>query len=148
MIYTKFGKQKTIKQFITKLYSQSHGYGFSSIETYSDSDCTEIQSYAMRVRSFDDVLECVNTYYKNVTPKRLMYILASMKLVKDGNNLYLFCFRCTEINKSTFLFYNEAHWTEKFNQKQKSQYSWEELFDMIGIKNKEDIINYRNNGKL
>lgn len=142
-IYTKFGKQRTIKQFITLLFSNIHIQEYKGVETYFDPECNKVQCKSNKYRSFDDVLECVNTYYKNITPKKLMSILCKMHI----NNNYFYTMYCGDIQKPVMLFYNNGQYNNSI-KKYNSKYSWNELYNMINIHSQADLINYRNNEKI
>lgn len=151
MIYTTFGKQKTIKDFLKLLYSDnSRSDVVLPVATYYDEECTKTQCVAGRLRSFDDIYDCINTYYPNTTPKQLIHGLLTLNL-KDLYNrqLYLHMYNCRTINRIR-LYYtvDEVLAYQDYGcSKYESKWSWVELLEMLGIKNHSDIINYVNKYK-
>lgn len=146
-IYTKFGKQKTIKLFIKKLYSIIDDRRRDCVETYHDSECTILQCNARKLRSFDDIYDCVKTYYPNTTIENLFHILLTIKL-KDKNQkrLYLHMSNCSTISRIRLLYYHDIYscLASYKCKKYDSKYSWIELLDMLGLTTEIEIINYIN----
>lgn len=95
MIYVKFKIPDTIEEFLKQFFLGSETtYGNTTVVTYRDKECTRIQCEAGRMRSFDDLLTCVNTYYDKITPKDLFHELITLEL-KNRNNIKLsYSFAC------------------------------------------------------
>jgi len=127
-IYTKIGKQHSIKKFLTLFFSEYKGNYLTNVETYSDIDCKDIQCSAKRYRSFDDMLLIVNTYYKNVSAEKLINILYNLN-IKDKRVHVIYC---NNINKVTLLF-NNSYPTISNSDTNKGigKYSQKELSEMI-----------------
>src|SRR5882757_5488634 len=97
-IYTKFGRQKTIRQFIKKFFD--NGVGTSSrtnVTTFHDKECNLIQCYPGKYRSFEDIFECIQTYYPSITIQKLMHILLTTTFKYKDNILYLHMGSCSTI---------------------------------------------------
>ena len=151
-IYTTFGRQKTVRIFLEKLFSSEYNFQrIQNICTYLDPECKIVQCYKDKFRSFDDIYDCVNTYYKNITPKALIHLLLTLnKKTSSGKELYLHMANCSTINKIRMLYYCDQHscYNSAFTcSKYGSKWSWKELLEMLGIKSIEDIKNYVNKYK-
>lgn len=91
MIYFKDGSQaETLVDLINAGFSRNRYF----TETYSDLECTEVQTYAGKRRSFSDLLEIARTYFPDTTEKELMQALVEARL---------FGCWCHNINKVTFM---------------------------------------------
>lgn len=155
MIYVDFEIPKTPREFLQKLFSIKWGHNYvSTVATYSNKECTITQCYRFRRRSFDDILECTQTYFKKITPKELFKILLTLN-IKDinGRDTELYLFNCSSIKRGTMLYSSNID-DIKFNtmismDKYDSKYSWKELFEMLEITSdieyKKFISDYKNN---
>lgn len=150
-IYTSFGRQKTLRKFLRKFFSsQPYDYNLN-VETYNNEECTSIQCLKNKYRSFDDVLDCANTYYKNITPKCLIHTLLTLNIdSKVGKACYLHMGDCSTINRIRMVYYPDMG--ESFNRafisrKYDSKYSWSELLLMLNIKNITELTEYVNKHK-
>lgn len=144
-IYTKFGKQDTIYKFIQKLYSDiSRGSEAHALPTYKDEGCFELQCLGGKYRSFDDLFDCVRTYYPHVTPEYLMHILLTVNIKSDKRPLYLFMSNCSGIDRIRIYYYYEEKYTKIDCYKYNSKWSWIELLAMLGLNTINDIKKYVN----
>ncbi len=144
-IYVKFKKPDTIEEFIKELISFPHygGTYLTGVETYHNPECTEVQCDSMRRRSFDDILDCVNTYFDNITPQELMERLTRIRIPQEnGNQFKLYCAHCPTINRSVMIFYKSTSGEELTELKGDSQWSWKELFEMVGVTNNVELEEY------
>jgi len=141
-IYTKFGKQDTVYKFIQKLYSDISFRGAHALPTYYDEACTIIQCMGRKLRSFDDLLDCVQTYYPHITPEYLMHILLTVNLKNGKTPLYLYMSNCTTINRIRVYYYDKENYDNRFCSKYNSKWSWTDLLDMLKLKTDQDIRNY------
>jgi len=151
-IYVKFAeekKPKSIKEFLTKFYTNrtcSHNGQAISDVTYFNKNCNIVQSSHIR-RSFDDLLELIQTYYPSTTPKILMSNLLKLKLNKYSYIMLTNCSGMKRIRISYFSGYNR-HGTDYKEaikvDKLTSKYSWEDLLHMLNIKNDLDLIKFKN----
>ncbi len=149
-IYTKFGKQETVEQFLDLLYDNfEYSQEAHTVETYSDEACTIVQCLARKMRSFDDLYDMITTYYEDVTPKDLMHSLLTLKKKdKHGTRLYLYMYHCSTIMRvrchydyNLYACIDAPFGCSKYN----SKYSWQELLKMLNIETREDLRNYINN---
>ncbi|MFA9239457.1 MAG: hypothetical protein ACEQSQ_06150 [Candidatus Paceibacteria bacterium] len=135
-IYTKFGKQPTIREFIQKLYSIRTDSRADCVETFVDEECRESQCTELKLRSFDDIFDCVNTYYDNVSPKELFYILLTLDIKSSTNKpLSLHMSNCSTIKRIRMLYYyNDISCINNTSCiKHESRWSWIDLFKMLDI---------------
>lgn len=143
-IYVNFEKTETLKEFLKKLFSFfSVGLGaITTDRTYLDKELTVIQCYANRRRSFDDLLEIVNTYFPEVTPKELIHEL----IVFVPENYQDFEPRlgdCSGIERIRITYHRGALKINPFiAEKFKSKYSWRELLNMLDINTYEEYVEY------
>lgn len=141
-IYTKFGKQDTIYKFIRKLYSDISNGEAHALATYSDKGCTILQCQARRLRSFDDLLECVQTYYPHATPEYLMHVLLTIVIKHEGKHLYLYMSNCTTISRIRVYYYTGESYENINCSKYNSKWSWMNLLEMIKLKTTREIREY------
>ena len=152
-IYVKFAeekKPKSIKEFLTKFFSHRTEHIFQNVETFNDKECTKTQCYRDKIRSFDEVLDLVQTYYKTATPKNVFKTLLDLVITDDqGRKYYLYMMSCSGIQRINLLYYRgrEALSQTKYkhicgNPRYYSKYDWKELFAMIGINSNEDLTKY------
>lgn len=131
MIYVKFGRQSTLKKFLTLLFSSNKVYTYlTCVETFSDEECTIRQCAESKYRSIEDLLEIVNTYYPTITIERLCKVLFSLKLNNSGGQtVTIHTLSCDHIDKTTLLFTPYSSINHSTN-KRKSKWSGKELFEM------------------
>jgi hypothetical protein len=105
-IYVNFKRSRSVKEFITLLYSYHNGSYLTSVETYSDKECTVVQCKKGKYRSIDEILEILQTYYPSLSIKKLIKSLYNTKIIKDEDNKeYTFhSLHCFQIVKTTTLF--------------------------------------------
>ena len=79
-IYVGFKRPKTVAEFITKLFDNKQIYGeyYSSVTTFYDKECINIQCYKNKYRSFDDVYLIIKTYYPSYNRSKLMKVLITL----------------------------------------------------------------------
>lgn len=144
-LYVKFGKQETIEKFIEKFYSLIGSQRRDAVETYHDEKCSNKHCDEKRYRSFDDILDLVNTYYPGTSPKDLFHILLTIKLPDiNGRILYLHMSNCSTIERIRMLYYYDeksSYQGRTFNKK-KSKYSWLDLLGMLNLESIEAIQAY------
>ncbi len=107
-IYVKFERQRTVKQFLTLLYSHYNNSGYvTAVETYCNKECTLLQCVKNKYRSIDEVLELVKTYYPSFTLKKLAKLLHSIVIINGNHTKKEFYFNslyCNKVEKTTTLF--------------------------------------------
>lgn len=154
MIYLSEFKEKDPKdlsELIKTLFSYSNPHDTSYIKnvcTYFDKDCIKLQCYSGRNRSFEDILEIVNTYFKD--KYSITDIFKELILpIKKNNKIYSpYLISCSDIRRIVIYYYNNNRsirdiYLTSSNIRYNSNNSWKELFKMIGINNIEDCKNYK-----
>jgi len=153
-LYVNFERQGSINEFLLKFFSldNKQQVGSHAQPTYSDSSCLREHCGAGRMRSFDDMLRLVKTYYPSTTDKILMDKLLKLTLNRElpdqykNNKFYtdnkiktmVQLASCSTMQKIR-LIYNSAAINSSNNpftvKKYKSKKSWEELLKPLGISN-------------
>lgn len=131
-IYVKFKRQRTLKEFLTLLFSYPSSNYLRNVTTYHDEECTKIQCEAGRNRSIDDVLEIVNTYYPDVQIEELCQVLFNLKIEHNNTEYTLHGLRCSTINRSVLLF-TMLRCDYSSNFKSDSKWTIRELYEMSKI---------------
>lgn len=158
-IYVNFEKPETIGEFLIKFFSYSceASYVFKSVETYKDKECIELECGKDKFRSFDALLEIINTYYPDTTPKQLMHELLVLDIRKYDKRYYPYLIFCEDIDNITFCYYYEKHkyyqlFSDNYDKGIKqihNIYTWRELLNMLDITNEEQLHSYIDNkGKI
>lgn len=146
MLYVDFEKPRTIREFL-QIFFGNHKFGeynYRTAKTYSDSECKTVQCYENKRRSFDDVYELVNTYYSNVSKKKLLHILIMLELYSNTNQKAKFNFHyCCDIHKAVMYYEVYGSWREFTKKKGYSKYSWKELMAMLNIHNIKEFNIYQ-----
>jgi len=147
-IYVKFEKPRTIKEFLKLFYntsSYSGNYRYAS-KTYFDIECEKLHC-DKSVRSFDDLLNLVQTYYKSTTPKILMFHLLTLKINYNGKFLKPYFGTCGGMKRIRYIPYSEYNsWGGHYNVKMsESKYTWTELLLLWNIKNQKELEQFINN---
>jgi len=149
-IYVNFEIPDSPKDFLERLFSYSEtGDTVYSIETYKDKECTEEQCPKKKYRSFDDLLELINTYYK-VEEKELMHLLLVINIEVEGSPRFPWFVNCTDIYKPTLNYYISFNKNDIFkifeedieNKMFNSEYNWYSLFQLLGINNQKELEEY------
>ena len=149
-IYVKFAeesKPKTVREFLNKFFSSYKEQYLRNVKTYSNKECTILQCDSDKYRSFDDIFELVKTYYPTVSIGTIFKILLTLKPKHNDIVYNLFMMSCSDIKKINCLYvkfqgdkvknYKEIIQNTSYD----SNYTYKELFDMIGVKNQEDLDN-------
>lgn len=147
-IYVKFAeikKPKTVLEFLKLFYSrqidntQARGH-----YTYSDKECTIIQDQNYW-RSFDDLLELVQTYYSSIIPVKLMHYLLVLKIkLTNGRFTKPHLGLCNGMDRIRYIPYQEICTNGDYLKRImiKSKYTWSELLKPLDIHSIEDIEKY------
>lgn len=153
-IYVDFKKPKTIEEFLKKIFSYRMGSdSVRNIETYENENCTYLQCPKGKLRSFDDILECVNTYFPEIDYKEVFKALLRLQ-VKDaiGNICDLMMSNCGGIKRirmhytsgygdSRQVLYGHALRVDQYD----SKYSWRELLKAIEINSEKEYLQFIKN---
>ena len=149
-IYVKFAeenKPKTVREFLHKFFSSYKEQYLRNVKTYSDKECTILQCNSDKYRSFDDIFELVKTYYPTVSIGTIFKILLTLKPKHNDIVYNLFMMSCSGIKKINCLYVKFKGGSVKNysdiiqNTSYDSNYTYKELFNMIGVKNQEDLDN-------
>lgn len=149
-IYVKFAeenKPKTVREFLHKFFSSYKEQYLRNVKTYSNKECTILQCDSDKYRSFDDIFELVKTYYPTVSIGTIFKILLTLKPKHNDIVYNLFMMNCSGIKKINCLYVKfKGDKVENYkeiisNNTYDSNYTYKELFDMIGVKNQEDLDN-------
>ncbi len=143
-IYVNFEKPETLKEFLEKFFSyERSGHSRTSVETFEDEKCTIRQCDCNRYRSIDDLLECVNTYYPEVTIQELLNNLITLDLKSSyGTKLYFYPMYCDNIRKPVMLYFHMKQ--ESLDSSSGvSKYNWISLLESMGIHDKNELYNYK-----
>lgn len=147
-LYVKFAeekKPKTVLEFLQLFYSRKVDvfYAFGHY-TYYDKECKKIQD-THNWRSFDDLLDLVQTYYPSIKPVKLMHYLLILKIqLLNGVLSKPHLGTCDGMRKIRYIPYK--HIIENNSSLSRpmpeSKYTWSELLAPLGILNREDILTY------
>ena len=149
-IYVKFAeesKPKTVRKFLHKFFSSYKEQYLRNVKTYSNKECTILQCDSDKYRSFDDIFELVKTYYPTVSIGTIFKILLTLKPEHNQSTYNLFMMSCSGIKKINCLYVKfKGDKVKNYsdiiqNTSYDSNYTYKELFDMIGVKNQEDLDN-------
>lgn len=151
-IYVNFEAPPTIGEFLKKFFSINYGIILTqkAVETYHDKECSVVQCYENKYRSFDNMLDIINTYYPDTTPKQLIHelLVADVRDCK-GRPLAFHMGSCEDIQRIRICYYWEHVGESPFEQsKYKSKWSWEELLNMLEIYNTNDLKAYIDKHKV
>jgi hypothetical protein len=152
-LYVKFKIPETLKEFLITFFFDDRKFKdefeyrqYYSYETYSDEKCTQVQCYAGKMRSFDDLIILANTYYPNTDEKTLMLEIMNLDYRGRYGLIYPMFYYCSDIHKSTLKFINYVYEEILLDRKyvQDSKYYWDELLLLVGIDitKKNDLKNY------
>jgi len=157
MIYLKAFKNKkpdNIRHVIRELYNCKAEYSdhlYKSVETYKDENCKSVECHELRLRSWDDIIEIVQTYFSDASEQE---ILKQVIETKVGTNSYFTPVNCPNILKPTvcyrdniFIFISNDLETpfEFTNSRFKS---WKEILSSMDISSLVELDKYvRNNAK-
>lgn len=148
-IYLKLDKRpKNVADVLQLLFVRNDSImGISdSKKTYKDKDCKIEQCRERKYRSMDDIYYLCKTYFPNVTVKKVMHELL---MFKSGDRYKAIQFyNCNTMKKLRVIPMSYATYAESIGcSKYDSQWSWKELFSLVGINSQNDLINYTNKHK-
>lgn len=145
-LYVKFGKQETIRLFLEKFFSYHQPYEkyVRGTSTFYDEECTKPHCSEGKLRSFDDIFDLVNTYYDNISVKEVIHILATLDIKRNNIELFMHTVTCGSIRRITMIYVPKfTIYFDTSKVKYDSKYSWKELYEIIGITSKEELIEYK-----
>lgn len=146
-IYVNFKKPETIREFLIKFFPLDNTYGtFRAVKTYFDVECTKLQCFSGKNRSFDDLYDIILTYYPETTIKELAIELLSLNFIsKKGTKHYLYPFVCSTIKRPVLpiepaKLCDEGHFSDHYIKiPLNSKYSWRIVFEQVD----KSIVNYK-----
>lgn len=156
-IYLKIEKKpETIEELLLKLFSHVHYKNdnyTTTVPTYSNPECTVLQCERHKFRSFDDIVEIVNTYFPNTDNMTVLHNLLILQITSaSGIVLLPAMLMCRSIEKPTIYYsirferdYNGGTFTDA--KQRFSNYLWKELLAELGITNFEELKNYIDKNK-
>lgn len=135
------GELKSLKQF-SKIPAVIKNGNFYSVSTFHNKECNLLQCKAGKMRSYDDIVELVATYFPNTTEKELVEAI-----VCTHPNLIFYTYNCPDIGKPTLGYkpksdyYDVPKWSgEHLNRN--SKYDWKSILNIIGVNNHQELIKY------
>lgn len=153
---------KNIKELIKSVYFYTSDYGeidsiksfdliiknknsciFRSNYSYLDKDCTILNCKQGKYRSFDDIEIIINTYFPNTSKEDILH-----NIIKLDKELVPIFHNCTDIGKPT-LYYTGTRYTNcpsipSYYEMKNSEYTWQELFELINITDSVSLKDYFN----
>ncbi len=143
-IYVKFDKPDNIRDFLKLFFTVRRENDMSGVTTYSDPECTVIQCRAGKWRSFEAVVEIVQTYFPEAHYIEIFQTLLDLKILNQHNETcYLYMMSCGDIRRINLVYsLDHASWSylsEKCSRFD-SEMGWIELLEQIGITNKESYL--------
>lgn len=151
-LYVKFAidkRPRTVRDFIRKFYTGYVTlYYAKGHATFYDAGCVNVHCHR-DYRSFDDLLELVQTYYPSIKPVKLMHYLLTTKipLTKDSNS-YPNLGTCSGMGKIRFIPYNSPAFSDIDRVMPNSKFTWRQLITPLGIKDEKDFKEYYTNRQV
>lgn len=145
-IYVKFAeekKPKTVLGFLNLFYSRVIGnYCVLGQFTYHDKECKLIQDNN-KYRSFDDLLDLIQTYYPSTKPSKLMHYLLILKIELPGGGVSKpHLGFCSQMGRIRYIPWFCSHYSGIKKKMTKSKYTWQELLSPLGINNEQEFLEY------
>lgn len=151
MIYIKLNNPpESIVDLIVNFYQPPSGkiggIDLRGVASYFDPECTKLQCPPNRLRSYEDTLELVRTYFPEATEEDVTRGILESALVKK---VPLYIMTCSTIRRINYFYRNFGKVTndiykELCHSKYDSEKSWNERFADIGITNFEQVKKYLN----
>lgn len=149
-IYVNFEKPRTAKNFLKRFYYNENGLFLIADATYIDQNCKNFQCSKNRMRSFDDLLMLIKTYYPSYNAKKLMRLLLTIDYGYKEKFMPYFG-SCAEMQRIRYVPYAKFYVNNNNiisydaviqNKQYGSKYSWKDLFTMLNIHNNKDLDKY------
>lgn len=151
MIYIKKTPENLV-DLIINLFSFRGLDSFTSTATFSDPECLVLQCRAGKYRSFQDVLECAQTYFPKTTAEELIKTLVCITIIEESKKYFIFCHNCRDINKPTFFFeqgYDLIDYDEKLEPDDEYKgMEWYEILDDAGFNNSDSLKKFVEKNKI
>lgn len=130
-------KFETPRELLAVLFNITCFYGYKSVATYYDKDCTEEQCEEEKYRSIDEVVEIFQTYFPNITKQEVAFYLFSTELggypLQHG--------MCSDIYQPTMMFGRMNYGNigdEKLNSLYDGSISWNDFAKLVNITNQTE----------
>lgn len=153
-----YEKPMSVRDFLIWYFSGNNTFMSSSKATYKTNKCLRKQCAENKIRSFDDLLALVTTYFPSYNEIKLIKILLTLKVdgkifLYDNTKKYVFkniklkpqLGYCSTMNKIRYILSNNSNLyfdNIVYAPKGSSKYSWLELLNMIGINNQDQLNNF------
>lgn len=148
MIYVKFEIPKTKKEFLELFFNSNvPGTQIGAVETFLDEKCTKQQCEAYKKRSFEDMFECINTYFPETEERELVHYLLTITYKQNDNHFSPYFRTCINIKRINFqiLSGEEGIFSPVFKDdfsKYNSEKSWKEYFTELEIYTENNLRKY------
>lgn len=107
-IYLKLDKPpESIEGLLRSLFNSfGDGNWIKGVATYKEPECINIQCSYNKLRSIDEVIELVKTYFPDAAIKEILFYIIIMIFVRNNKVHYLYVSNCCTIYKSVIGYYN------------------------------------------
>jgi hypothetical protein len=111
MIYFKCTLPTSIIDLLEQLFSYvtTNGEQMRNIQTYIDKECTVWQCNSGKMRSYEDIAECVITYFPNATRKEIIHAILAANIVTDEVKLKPYFIQCSDIERINIVWYKKLN---------------------------------------
>ena len=138
---------RSIHKFVRKFMGLEDGTPTSSyfmgIKTFSNPECTTVQCYPGKQRSFEDLVWSTQTYFKSATRERVLRELLSIKATHGSYEFQPQFGYCGGIRRIKLYFTRGTQpGFHTLNRRGGSEQTWEDLFATIGLKNIAAVRDY------
>jgi len=143
---------KDVVDLLKKLFSSQSYDKVKNIQTYSNKECTTSQCQPDKLRSFDDVVRIVKTYFPKATIKDIFLSLLQLKVKnRAGDVCNMGMGYCSDMGKiriwyssspyTTNVHHSDFSYSAMLGRNQgRSSHSWAKLFEMVGIDSYEKFL--------
>ncbi len=145
-IYIKGKKPRSLRELLKNFFSCVKNSYVTNTHTYNDEEYQSLQCGSGKFRSFENVLECAQTYFPTTDRKKLLKTLLNLKIVNlSGQKCDLYMMSCSAIKRINMFYapYTISCNTTKSYSKYDSEFSWKDLLKEIDIKTQKDLNNAR-----
>lgn len=140
---------KDIYTILSELYKHDMMDCMRGVETFEDKECTIIQCTRGRRRSFDDIVDIVNTYLPNTRVEEILHeiLVLGVKNPKLAKYRYPCMFVCMDIRKPVLLYSNHLCPNVSGNDSYatSSKYVWTKLLRIFNISDNQQLAQYIDN---
>ena len=112
------------------------------VESYANKECTNWQCNAQKMRSFEDIFDCVKTYFKTATRKRVLEEILRLNMSYGAFKFYPQFGYCGGMRKIKIYYARGASRFTNLDLTGKSLQSWNNLFLTLGLKGESQVREY------